>query len=144
MTSEHETNGEQVLLRIEAGEYTEELKNYIFRELSAEDRKRIDWRGERSYAPGLAREPVTHAIIFVLNVNLPDVQAGVAIATASILAIASTIKHWMNLNAVRLTKDQTIKVALAHPELKDPVFDELRSYEKVLIENEDKLTPPKE
>jgi hypothetical protein len=143
MTDQKETSGVQELLRIEAGPYTEELKNFIYRELPRDTAHHIDWRPERSHAPGLAREPVTTAITFVINLNLPEIGSSATIAGAAIVAIAGVIKHWMNLNAARLREHETITVALKHPELQNPLFEELGKFEKVLIENEDKPTPPK-
>jgi hypothetical protein len=144
MTDQQETGGERELIRIEAGPYTEELKNFIFRDLPRDAASRIDWRPERSYAPGLAREPVTTAITFFTNVNLFEANATATIAVAAIISITGIIKHWMNLNAARMRESDTINLALKHPELQKYLFDELGNFEKVLIENEDKPTPPKE
>lgn len=124
-------------IRIEAGADTEELKNFIFQQLSDEEAAQIDLRQERSAAPGLAREPVTIAITLVIGAKM---VAESALAATLVVTIGSLIERWMDQRAEAKARQQAIDIYPSQPELSELLLRHLDRFSSVSIRNE--LKPP--
>jgi hypothetical protein len=128
-------------IRVEAGEYTEELKNYIFQNLTDEDALRIELEQERSIAPGLAREPITIAFVLILG---GKAVAETAVGTALVLTIGSLIERWMDQREDRRKLDQAINIYDSDPELGKLLLKHLDRFSAIAIKNEIRPSPETE
>jgi len=127
----------QQLMRIEAGQYTEELANYIFRNLSDKEADELDLERERSAVTGLAREPITIAVTLVLAGKFFGEAVGAAAAAVSATyTIGHLIEKWMDEKYNSIRTDQAIKIYAHNPELAKLLLQSVGRFSKVAVENE--------
>jgi hypothetical protein len=120
-------------IRIDAGPYTEDLKNFIFQNLSDDEARNIDVDQERSKVAGLASEPITIAITLVIGAKLVgETVAG----TAFILTLGKLIERYMDQHADEKRLQQLIRIYPSNPELGTLLLQHLDRFDKVSIENE--------
>jgi len=130
---------ERQIVRIEAGEYTEELLNYIFKGLNDEEALQLDVKRDRRKIEGLAQEPITIAIIIGAKVA-GDVGGAVVVSTA-IYSAAHLIEKWLDELYNSRKINQAIRIHAYDPELGKLLLKNIRNFSQVAVENE--IQPPK-
>ena len=79
---------EHRIVRIDAGEHTEELAKFIAQGLSDDELDLIDLERERNEVPGVAQEPITIALI--IGAKFAADAGAAAVATAAVVAAGKT------------------------------------------------------
>jgi hypothetical protein len=131
---------ERQILRIEAGEYTEELLNYIFRGLTDEEALQLDVERERSKVEGLAQEPITIAVI--IGVKLAGEVGGTVVASTAIYSFAHLLERVLDELYNSRKINHAIKIYQRDPELGKLMLRNISRFSQVALENE--IQPPKD
>ena len=122
------------IIRIDAGEYTEELAKFIAKGLSDEQLDLIDLERERKEVPGVAQEPITIAII--IGAKLAGEAAAGAAGVTAIVAVGKLLEKWMDQAYHTRRLEQAIRIWEDDPELAKLVVKDLGKFSKVSIEHE--------
>jgi hypothetical protein len=122
------------IIRLDAGEYTEELAKFIAKGLSDEELDVVDLERDRKEVPGVAQEPFTIALIISAKLA-GDAVAGAAAVTA-IVAVGKLLEKWMDQAYHTRHLQQAIRIWERDPVLAKLLVKDLGKFSQVSIEHE--------
>lgn len=125
---------EHRIVRIDAGEHTEELAKFIAQGLSDDELDLIDLERERNEVPGVAQEPITIALI--IGAKFAADAGAAAVATAAVVAAGKLIEKWMDQAYHTRQLKQAIKIWETDRELGKLLLKDIGKFSQVSVEHE--------
>jgi len=122
------------IIRIDAGEYTEELAKFVAKGLSDEELDLVELNRDRKEVPGVAQEPITIALI--IGVKVAGEAAAGAAGVAAIVTVGKLIEKWMDQAYHTRQLKQAIVLWEKDRELSKLVVKDLGKFSRVSVEHE--------
>jgi hypothetical protein len=125
---------EHSIIRIDAGEYTEELAKFIANGLNDDQLDLIDLDRERKELPGVAQEPITIALI--IGVKVAAEAGAAAVGVAAVVTVGKLIEKWMDQAYHSRKLDQAIIISEFDPDLGKLLLKDIKKFAQVSVEHE--------